>query len=320
MSFGVETSDDLLLAIKRDLKIPASQLTYSDPQILSIASEQLVSKLAPVLLSMDEGWYRTQTDTTMTAGTPDYLLPKYAMFQKINTITIVNNVTNEEIPLERAEINDRRYYGYGTTGFPTDCYLDHNSVTLIPAPDSGVTTSYNLRFVYYRMPGKLVKKSEAAQVQSVNYATGAVTYTATPPATFTSSSFHDFYSSTPPFKRLQNNIQATALAANVQTFPVASVQTLLAGNWVNLVDETIYPDIPYGLFTALKELTMFSLSNSQMDIQTAMQIQQQIVLNAKNMIGSAPGNRYVSKYKKISQWDNALLNNIGTSRGRGVFP
>lgn len=320
MSFGIETSDDLLAAIKRDLRIPASQLSYSDNQILSIAYEQLVSKLTPVLLPMNEGFYQTQSEVNMTQGVDSYLLPQYAMYQKMNTITIVDINDHEELPLERTEINERRYMGYGTQGFPTHCYLDHNSVTLIPSPDAGASSGYYLRFVYYRIPSKLVLKAASAQVQSVNYGTGAVTYTATPPATFTASSSHDFYSNVPPFKRIANNITATVIAANVQTFPAASVQNLLAGNWVNIVDETIYPDYPYGLFTALKELTMFALSSSKMDMQTALQIQQQILLNANNMLAAAPGNRFLSKYRKISQFDNRILNINGINRGKNAFP
>ena len=321
MSFGVETSDDLLEAVKRDLKIPASQpQAYTDQRILSIAYEKLVSRLVPMLLSVNQGWFQTQSEYVMTAGTDTYLYPQYAMYQKISTATIVNAVTNEEVPLIPCEINERRYHGYGTQGFPNYCYSVDNSLTLVPAPDAGVSTAYRLRFVYFRMPGKLVPISAAAKVQSVNYATGQVTYTATPPAGFTSTSTHDFYSNIPPFKRLQNAITATNLAANVQTFPVTSVQTLVAGNYVNIVDETIYPALPYGMFTNLKELTMHSLSCTQMDAATAAKIEQMIVESARNVLMSAPGNRFVQRMRKIPMWDNALIDGTGQSRGRGVFP
>lgn len=319
MAFGLETSDDLLAAVKRDNMLPATQITYSDSQILSIAYEQLISRMVPLLVSMNEGWYRTQVDAALTAGVATYVLPKYAVFLKIHDAVLVNNATQIECRLARVNIADRSIYGYGTPGFPNYVYLDHHHATLMPYPDAGTVASYSLRFIFYRMPGKLVQLSAAAKVLSVNKTNGQVTYTAVPPSTFTSSSTHDFYSSTPPFPRLQNSITATALAGAVQTFPVASVQTLNANDYVSIVDETVYPDIPYGLFTGLKDLTIYAITGSQMDAQARQEKEKDIMGNIKMILGAGPGNRFLSKPKKMSQYNNGILPTNGFWRPK-IFP
>lgn len=317
MSFGIETSDDLVAAVKRDCKIPNGQITYTDAQILAIAYEKLLEVIVPLLLSADEGWYRTSVDSSLTGGVGSYVLPKYSMFLKLYAAAIYNITTNEERMLDRADLADRMFYGYGKNGFPTHVYIEHNSVTLLPFPDAGTAAAYGLRFIFFRMPGSLVMTSAAAKVLSVNKATGVVTYTANPPATFTATSTHDFYSSTSPFTRIQNGITATAQAGATQTFPIPSVQNLNPGDYVNILDQTVYPDIPYGLFTSLKNLTIHSIASTQMDVQQSMEAEKKIITNAKTIIGAAPGNRFVSQYKKISQWNNALISTSGIWRNRG---
>ena len=138
----------------------------------------------------------------------------------------------------------------------------HDTIVFYPKP---TPADGSWRCQYYRRPGRLVKVSAAAKVQSVNKANGQVTYTAVPPSTFTASSTHDFYLGQPPFKRLQTNITATTIAGAVQTFPVASVQNINANDYVCLLDETVFPDMPTELQDLFVELIVQRLAKIQND-------------------------------------------------------
>jgi len=288
-------TNDLLDQIKLEAYIPVAQGNFTDAQILSIADGEVMNTICPTLVSMDENWYLETTDGAYTANQSDYTLPQYAMWLKLKRVDRINS--GQILPIIRIDIPDLRYMQTSSTGTPHSFYLKHDVITFVPTPASGITDTY--RFYIYRRPNRMVVTSAAAQVQSVNLVNGQVTYTAVPPATYTASSFHDFFKGLSPFRRIITNSQATAIAGAVQTFPVADVQGLVAGDWICVHDETVFPPAPIELHEDIKDLTIAMLMKTQSDFDSYQSTKAEIVEKIKSMM-IAPGVRIVTQGKKLS--------------------
>lgn len=301
------TTDQLVADIKRDFYLPVDQDTFTPSTILSVADDELMSEVFPLFKSFNEGFFLEPVLQSFVAGQAEYTLPKYAMW---NAVYLVQRTVNG-VPVYpdygRIEIGQLTEYQTNIQGTPQVYYLLDNTIVFAPTPAVGTPDAFRLWI--YRRPGRMVPVSEAAQVLSVNYGTGQVTYTAAPPSTYTASSFHDFYSKTPPFRRLATNIQASALAGAVQTFPIASVQTLVAGDFVCLLDETVIPPVPMEIVPFLKELTIKSMARTQMDQETYA-LQKQEVIDKIKAAMIVPGNRTVGKAKGISLSKHPLARNF----------
>lgn len=297
------TTSQLVTDIKNTAYFPVDQNVFTPQTILDIANDELYSDILPLFKSFNEGFYLEVVSQSFVAGQAAYTLPKYAMW---NAVYLVQRTTNG-IPVwpdyERIEIVQLSDYQTNQPSTPIAYYLLNDTVVFVPTPQTGVQYAFNMWI--YRRPGRMVPTSSAAEVLSVNKVTGEVTYTAIPPATFTATSTHDFYAIQPPFRRLQTNITATAIAGAVQTFPVASVQTLSTGDWVCLLDETVIPPVPPEIVPFLKDLTIKALAKTQGDYE-AYGVQKQEVVDKMKAAIIVPGNRTVGKSKRILAGRNPL--------------
>ena len=290
------TSDDLVTDIERDSFAPAAQDQFTSAQKLKIADDELQESLAPILVSLDAGYFLEPADTALVASQAGYDFDRYAMWNKIRRVEILDALGNpREIDLVTPE--QRANYDTVTAGTPAAFEIRHDQIVLIPKP-SAATDS--LRQWIYRRPGRLVPVASAAVVASQNGA-GVVTYTAAKPATFTASSVHDFYRGTSPFRRIGTAATATASGSTTtHTFSIANAALLQAGDYVCVRDETVFPAVPIELVPFLKDLVIRSLARTQMD-QAAYQVARaEIVDRAKAAMAAGPGARAVGHPKKIS--------------------
>lgn len=298
-------TDDLLAAVKRDSFMPTTQGSFSDAQLLAIGDELTLNTICPLLVSMDENWYLEPVDGAFVANQADYTLPEYAMWLKLKHVDRIN--AGQYLRITRIDIPDLTVYNTTQTGTPSAFYLKNDTITFFQTPAAGITDTYRLHI--YRRPNRMVPIASAAQILSVNKVTGVVTYTAAPPGTYTASSFHDFFKGLPPFRRIITNSQATAQAGATQTFPIADVQDLATGDWINVHNETVFPAMPLELDDCLKELIIASLNRTQSDYESYSVQEQRIVERIKTIM-KAPGARIVGQGKKISFRQNGLIGQL----------
>lgn len=295
-------SDDLLSYLKLVDFSTTAQTQLSNAEILSIADNTLLLRILPHLIRINEGYTLVKEDFPFVASKAKYALPKYAMF---NIIHFVERISNGMSYRLQPVPSERTYMRYDSqTGDPQMYDFIGNYIEFYPPPQ---TSASSYRMQYYRRPGRLVETSAAAKILSVNKVNGEVTYTAVPPSTFTASSTHDFYSSTSPFVRLNTNVTATAIAANVQTFPVASVQDLSPNDYVCLLDETVYPDLPIELYDFFAELIVLRLAKIQND-KTKYQYTDKEVQERIETLYAVIGQRHDAQ-----SFDVDLLNNPFTT-------
>lgn len=299
-------TDDLVSTISRDSFLTTAQGNFSPDTLLGIAQDHLESTLIPMLLSEREGWFLTFTDIPFIANQADYTLPTYAMYGGLESVQYYSSSSQQIRPdsLTRIEIENLGLVLPSTSsGTPVFFTVSSGSITVYPTPN---TAQDSMRVWYDRRPGQMVVKSEAAQVLSINTGTGVVTFTGTPPATFTSSSAMDFYNGSSPYQ-IKGQATATAQFGSTQTFSLANAALLAAGDWVCLRDQTVFLPIPQELKSFLSDLVIASLARTQQDANLYQAQVQIISKNAKQVLSST-GNRLPGNPKKI-RMTNPLVRN-----------
>lgn len=286
------TSDDLVADIQRDAYLTAAQRNFTPAQMLTIADQELYDGLAPMLASLDQGYFEENVDSTTSANVASYDLNQFAMWNRVRRVDILDGTDLVEL----RQITPEQIFDYNPmqTSTPRAFLFSGTQITLFPTPDK----AYTLRQRIYRRPGRLVLAASAAVVASI--ASPTLTYTATVPSTFTASSIHDFYRGTSPFRRIDTSVTATANpSGTTQSFPVADVALVLAGDYVNITGETCFPGVPIELQPHLKDLVIRSMDRTQGD-QSQWQLQrQEIVDRAKGtMLGTS--NRATGQPRRLS--------------------
>lgn len=299
-------TDDLVSTIQRDSFLTTAQGNFSPDTLLSIAQDHLEATLMPMLLSERDGWFRVSIDIPFVANQADYTIPTYAMYGGLESVQYLSTSSQQLRPdqLTRVEIeNLGLVLPSTTTGTPCFFSLNSSAITVYPTPNA---TQDSMRIWYDRRPGVMIVKSEAAQVASINYSTGVVTYTGAPPVTFTSTSQQDFYNGQSPYQ-LKDQATATAQSGSTQTFPVIDAAFLSAGDWVCLRDQTVFLPVPQELKSFLSDLVIASLARTQQDANL-YQAQVQIISAKAKQVLSSTGNRTPGNPKKI-RMTNPLVRN-----------
>lgn len=293
------TTDDLISAIKISCFLPSAQITFTDGDILHLGDDEILSSFAPLLVSLNQNIYLESVTTPFVTGQSRYVINKYAMWNKLRRVDRL--VGANVVKLDHIEVDELPYYSQ--SGTPRGFYLDNDSIIIVPTP---VAAGDSLYYWIYRRPGRMVMTSAAAKVLSINYVTGQVTYTAAPPATFTSTSTHDFYAGRSPFRRVGTEVTATNLAANVHTFPAAAVAGLLPNDYVCVVEETVFPPLTAELHPFLQDAIIAAMNKAQLDPE-AYTIQKQELMEKTRNAYTAPGNRTVGQPRKVSCRKNPFI-------------
>lgn len=286
------TTDDFILAVKRDSFLPAVQSQWSDSRILAVADKCVSRRIIPIFIGVGDGFYREPVDTTLVAEQAGYDVPKYAAMNKIHLARLVQSDGKTQGKLLSLTPSDRDYFNATTSGVPRRMEFNADQMTLVPAPSASVLTTWpTLRTWIYRRPGRMVTVASAAVVQSVDTATGIVTYTASKPATFTASSVHDVYRASSPNRRAVSAMTATASpGGTTQTFSLANAALLQAGDYVCVQDETVFPPCSIEIQPFLVELTILSISITQGD-KTAIENSMKQLTDDMTLLVAAAANR-----------------------------
>ncbi len=285
------TTDDLITAVKRDSFLPAAQTQWTDARILAVADKCVHRRIIPAFIGVADGFYRETVNITLVAEQASYDVPQYAVLNKIHQAKLASATTSAARlgELLRKEPSDLAFWNATTSGSPYMLRFDADQLTLNPAPSASAIVSWPyLRVWIYRRPGRMVTVASAAQVLSIDTGTGEVTYTGNKPATFTSSSTHDVYRSTSPFRRVITAAVASASgSATTQTFSTTNAALLQAGDWICVADETVYPPCSIEVVPFLEELIIKSMSTTQGDRKAADAAAKEIVDDMMLLVSAA---------------------------------
>lgn len=155
---------DLIRSIKRRAFIPTSQETFTDEELLRMATEEVNIGLVPLIQRMHEEHLVYYIDVPLIRDKKRYSIPSRAHGNKLRDVALIDENGNI-FEMHRYSLNEISDFTNTTTyinnrGF----YLENNDVVL---SNFDTNDRMDLRFYFYMRPNHLVSESAGAIVQNI---------------------------------------------------------------------------------------------------------------------------------------------------------
>lgn len=155
---------DLIRSIKRRAFIPNSQETFTDEDLLEMATEEINIGLVPLIQRMHEEHLIYYTEILLDKDQKRYPIPPRAHGNKLRDVALIDENENifEMYRYSLTEISDfTNTTSYkNTRGF----YIENNDVVLI---SFDINIGSKLRLYFYMRPNKLVKENQGSIIESI---------------------------------------------------------------------------------------------------------------------------------------------------------
>jgi hypothetical protein len=158
---------DLIRSIKRRAFIPNSQETFTDEDLLEMATEEVNIGLVPLIERMHEEHLVYYIEVELEEGKKRYPIPARAHGNKLRDLALVDENDNV-FEMHRYSLNEISDFTNTTTYINTrGFYLENNDVVLA---NFDVNIGNKLRFYFYMRPNHLVTEDLGAIIQSITTA------------------------------------------------------------------------------------------------------------------------------------------------------
>lgn len=228
------SNDTLLKQIKSRALIPSDQRTFTDEQLLELATDEIQNKIVPMILRTRSEFYVSSKDFQVTDSSRVIDIPYRSIGLALRDVVKVEGKTEHSLPLVSPE--DKWNFGF---------YLRGNKVVVLGGGSAIV------RLYFYLRPGDLTLASNAAIVTAIDRDTKTLTITSTPPSWVASSSV-DFVKVKPGFDYIATDIllrSADSSLIVLDSIPVG----LSKGDWVTLSGTSPVPQIPIEFYPLLAQ-------------------------------------------------------------------
>ena len=244
------TTTELLESIKDRAHAPASQSTYTTARLLSIASDELLTYVVPMILSTQEDYYVTYKDYTAT-GTTSFTLPDRAIGGKLKDVVLVNSAGDEAGGVKRIDQSQRDQ----VSGLY--CFLRGNNLIL-----SETAIQPTLRIYYHTRPSRLIELTDCGKVTSLGASSVDLDLV---PSDYTTSVTYDVVSGTAPHPVRQLDVTATVVEGTTVTF--ATLPTVSINDYLCASGESPVVQCPYELVGLLAQKVACKIMEAQGDLQ-----------------------------------------------------
>lgn len=250
---------------------------FSDPEILDVAYDVLISELQPLIIGVRQEYYLKRTSSNIIAGVSKYRMPDRAVGQQLREVKILRG-NSDLLDIPQIDLEQVSMVNPGT---PNSFYLESNYVCLYPTPG---TTVDSLSLTYSLRCSKPVSASEVAVINSIDWLTGVVT--ASCPAAWTTADSFDLVSRKNAGESLAQDIIASNVTPGVSiTFAIDDLGTELAvGDYISLAGESFIVQVPEEAVQLWSMLVVRDLLMSQASLQE-LQATQQMVDSLKEQLG-----------------------------------
>jgi hypothetical protein len=244
---GVYLSEFLLESVKRRTRMPLSQATLDTWDVLRVADEQIVSYVAPLMISEAEDYLTAVYDVAITPGVTSFRPPARSM--KLREVQFLDE-DGDVADVPRIALENLPYAAWGF-------YLLGESVKIVnPEQFAGLS----IRFTYYLRPSKLIPGSEAGIVSSV--ADGVITLYG---ATLAATTAVDLIRGVAPFEVVAMDVPATVSGTTVTVDASAIPSGFGAGDFVCKPQECPGVQVHPDLFALVAQATAVSILDGNGD-------------------------------------------------------
>jgi hypothetical protein len=158
---------DLIRSIKRRAFIPSSQETFTDEDLLSMATEEVNIGLVPLIQRMHEEHLIYYIDMELIRGKQRYPIPARAHGNKLRDVALIDENGNI-FEMHRYSLGEISDFTNTTTYINTrGFYLENNDIVL---SNFDVNVGNKLRVYFYMRPNHLVKEDNGSTVISLTKA------------------------------------------------------------------------------------------------------------------------------------------------------
>jgi len=259
------TTSDLLSIIRTKAFIPSTQSTFSDDDLLALATDEMRDNIVPQIKECREEYYLVSEDFTVTSDKPYVRIPSRAIGGALREVSRIQG--NQEYNLSRKSVEDRPYEN--TSGVTDSFYIKGNR--LYPLRISGDT----IRLYYYVRPSKLVATTSAVQITGIDTATGIIT-TGALPSSWGSTGIIDMIEKEAGFDTLGRSISATFGTGQITVAPADIPVELELGDWISLEDTSPVPQIPVEFFPYLAQAVVVQVFDSVGDFDAKASAEQKL--------------------------------------------
>lgn len=158
---------DLIRSIKRRAFIPSSQETFTDEDLLEMATEEINLGLVPLIQRMHEEHLVYYTEIALEEGRKRYPIPARAHGNKLRDLALIDENDNV-FEMHRYSLSEISDFTNTTTYINTrGFYLENNDVIL---SNFDFNVGHRLRFYFYMRPNSLVMENMGAEIISITQA------------------------------------------------------------------------------------------------------------------------------------------------------
>jgi hypothetical protein len=241
----------LLASVKVRSMNASNQNTFTDDDMIRIASEELQSVLIPFIESVKGEYWVQIEDQPYVPGQTKYTMPERATGTKLRDVCLVDGQGNEVL-LNNINIEDMKS-SWAYAPYQFGFYLQDNQVVLVLGNLIGSGNYRNVRMKYFRRPNTLINTDQAGKVLNINTLTKEVTLSFAP-TTWTTATLFDCINSMSPFQSRVDNQTITGIAGFILTFS-AIPSGLSVGDWVSEANFSPIPQVPVEAHRLLEILT-----------------------------------------------------------------
>jgi len=261
------TTTDLIANVKRRATMAnASAATFTDADILMLATDALQAEVTPIVMRYMEEYSVATIDYDISGQKAVYRFPSRSVGAKLRDVKWVD-INGREWFLARLEPDLPENQQLERATQPAGYIIQSNSLQLYPLP---MSTVGKLRIRYYIRPNKLVSVAATGVVEEVN---GQVVTVGSAPTTFTGARTYDVIKSTSGFEHALVGAKPTVFTtvgpgSYEMTFDSGvDLSAVEVGDYVNLAEESCVPQLPADAHKFLYQLTAAKVLELQGDAQ-----------------------------------------------------
>lgn len=270
------TTADLVDQIKKKAFIPSTQATFTDEELLELATDEMRDYIVPLIKSTREEYYLTFEDFAITNEQKFARIPPRALGMALREVAFIQGGVERNMP--RLSIEDKVYNE--ANGYSNGFYLQGDKVYVFGSQ------SGTMRLYYLIRTGKLVETTDAANITSIDRDTGAIVCSSIPSSWGVSNTI-DFIRARPGFEHLALDVTINNLdtGTNTITFATGDIpEELEVGDWISLEDTSPVPQIPPEWFSYLAQAVAAQVLESLGDIEAAGKAEAKMMRIQKNIL------------------------------------
>jgi len=296
-------AEDFITSVKLRAMVPISQQTFTEANVLQVASEELVTRMVPLIMSVREKFFLSYKRTAITASKSRYTIAERAIGNALQTVWILDTSNRRLRCVYQTDVNELTTSPGDTGSEVSQILLQGDEIVLLPTPASAF--GYVEQW-YYSRPNQLVLSSSCAKITAVASVGGTTTFTVNTDLTGSLSvgSKIDIVSGKSPYLLWAEDATITAITstsiavATTDVVDEVSAVEPVANDYICPAKQSNIPNIPEEFHPVLAQSVAYTLLKSLGMAQKAAQAKADYDELAANVL-KLVGNRVESGVKPV---------------------